>query len=268
MKDIDDGAGNKEDRVKIIRTSSIGDFAWDTTDSTINKGYGVNEWSQADLMKLLNPGYESESVGGSLYWNSGAGTCYSGSNNKTTSCDFTSTGIKEKLKTLISDAVWNTGTNSAGSSSTLAKERYLSERSTTNGKICSSSSECNDTVVRTTEWVGKIGLMYPSDYGYAVGGSTANREECLNISLPEWNQTWAKYCRLNDWLYYGTNQWTLSPGLAAENGSWNFYIYRGGSANANYVSAKNGVIPTAFLLADTKIISGDGSSSSPFVLSN
>ena len=32
---------------------------------------------------------------------------------------------------------------------------------------------------RPTKWTGKIGLMYPSDYGYATsGGSTTNREAC------------------------------------------------------------------------------------------
>ena len=74
MKDIDDGTGNKEDRVKLIRASSIGSYSWDTSESSVNNGYGVNEWSQADLMKLLNPGYESETVGGSLYWNNQSGT--------------------------------------------------------------------------------------------------------------------------------------------------------------------------------------------------
>ncbi len=74
MKDIDDGTGNKEDRVKLIRASSIGSYSWDTSESSVNSGYGVNEWSQADLMKLLNPDYESETVGGSLYWNNKSGT--------------------------------------------------------------------------------------------------------------------------------------------------------------------------------------------------
>ena len=34
-------------------------------------------------MKLLNQGYESETTGGSLYYNSGSGNCYSGQNNAT-----------------------------------------------------------------------------------------------------------------------------------------------------------------------------------------
>ena len=56
MKDVDDGTGNKEDRVKLIRAESIGSYSWDASDYSINGGDGVNEWSQADLMKLLNPG--------------------------------------------------------------------------------------------------------------------------------------------------------------------------------------------------------------------
>ena len=162
MKDVDDGTGNKSDRVKLIRASSIGSYSWDTSESSINSGYGVNEWSQADLMKLLNPGYESETVGGSLYWNNQSGTCYNNENNGTTSCNFTSTGIKDKLKTLISDAVWNTG--AIGGDGSVSKW-YTQERGTENGKICTSGDSCNDTVERTTTWTGKVGLMYPSDYG-------------------------------------------------------------------------------------------------------
>ena len=48
---------------------------------------GINEWSHADLMKLLNPGYDNEEVGGSLYWNSNSGTCYG--YDETGSCQIT-----------------------------------------------------------------------------------------------------------------------------------------------------------------------------------
>ena len=157
MNNIDDGTGKKESRVKLIRNESIGGYSWNTSESSINSGWGVNEWSQADLMKLLNPGYESETVGGSLYWNSGSGTCYSRENNGTKSCDFTTTGIKDKLKTLISDAVWNTGASTTRGQ--ITSEFYTQERGTRNGKICSSGDYCNETVERTTTWIGKVGLM-------------------------------------------------------------------------------------------------------------
>ena len=66
-----------DDKVKIIRNESIGGFAWDnkprgTGSST--SGYGSNDWTDARLMMLLNPGYETTSsvysYEGSLYWNS------------------------------------------------------------------------------------------------------------------------------------------------------------------------------------------------------
>ena len=41
---------------------------------------------------------------------------------------------------------------------------------------------CNDTVERTISWLGKIGLVYPPDYGYATsGGSTANLLSSVTI---------------------------------------------------------------------------------------
>ena len=262
MKNVDDGAGNKEDRVKIIRSTSIGGYSWDTSESSVNGGYGVNEWSQADLMKLLNPGYESETVGGSLYWNNQSGKCYNSNNNGTTSCNFTSTGIKDKLKNLIGDAVWNTGASTTDRQ--IVSKWYIEERGSRNGKICSSGIYCNDKVERTTTWTGKVGLMYPSDYGYATGGGgTYDRTTCLNLS------TWVSksYCYINDWLYNGSNEWTLSS-LASSFNAIYAYSVIGGYINTTKVYARIEIRPTTYLLPLVEIQSGDGSSSNPFILAN
>ena len=269
MNNIDDGTGKKESRIKLIRNESIGNYSWDTSESSVNNGYGVNEWSQADLMKLLNPGYESELVGGSLYWNSGSGTCYNNKNNATTSCDFTSSGMKNNLKNLIDDIVWNTGTNGTGnykvSEGGLIKDFYMYERSSNNGKLCSSGNYCNDTVERTTIWTGKIGLMYPSDYGYATsGGSTTDRTICLNKELYNFNQI--NDCFENNWLYNSTiSKWTISP-IASDFAFGVFYYY-----NAGYVrgadSYKNyNVLPVVYLKSSAKIVSGDGTKDNAYIL--
>ncbi len=270
MKDVDDGTGNKEDRVKIIRNTAIGYYSWDTSESS-NSGWGVNEWSQADLMKLLNPGYESETVGGSLYWNNQSGTCYSGSKNSTTSCNFTSTGIKDKLKNMIGNAVWNTGSNGTNgytsSSNGLTKHFYTYERSTNTGKICTSGSWCNDTVERKTTWTGKIGLMYLSDYGYATsGGSGADRATCLNKELYSWNDSSVSDCRNNDWLFNSKWQWTLVPSTYSTHASYVFLVLSSGLVSANYTFYSRGVRPVGYLLSNTSIQSGDGSSGNPFTL--
>ena len=271
MKNVDDGTGNKSDRVKLIRSESIGDYSWDTSESSVNGGYGVNEWSQADLMKLLNPGYESESVGGSLYWNNQSGTCYSSPNNKTTSCNFTSTGIKDKLKTLISDAVWNIGANDGKTytyNNIITSKFYELERSSNTGKICSSGTYCNDTVERTTTWKGLVGLMYPSDYGYATsGGSTTDRATCLNTYLNDWISSSVSDCKNNDWLYNSSSsQWTISPYAVSYHARRAFIVYSGGSVVNAYLHGGNGVRTVVYLTSNVKISGGEGTSESPFSL--
>ena len=270
MRGIDDGTGNKSDRVKLIRASSIGDYSWDTSESSVNKGYGVNEWSGADLMKLLNSGYESESVGGSLYWSNQSGKCYYSSNNGTTSCNFTSTGIKDKLKTLISDAVWNTGANDGKTytyNNIITSKFYELERSSNTGKICSSGGYCNDTVARTTTWTGKVGLMYPSDYGYATsGGSTTDRATCLNTYLYNWSDSSVSDCKNNDWLLKNSWQWTLSPYADSYLANYAFSVDSDGSVHNNYASSNFVVLPVVYLTSNVGVQSGDGSRGNPFTL--
>ncbi len=69
MNNVEDITGKTSSHLKIVRDTSIGEYSWDSSASNINDGYGINEWSQADLMKLMNPGFENEAIGGSLYWN-------------------------------------------------------------------------------------------------------------------------------------------------------------------------------------------------------
>ena len=276
MKDVDDGTGNKEDRVKLIRSESIGSYSWDTSDYSVNRGEGVNEWSQAALMKLLNPGYESETVGGSLYWNNKSGLCYNGDQYREIDCDFTGTGIKNKLKELISDAVWNTGSNDGISykyDNIPTVNVYELERSNNTGKICAGTSYatgkyCNDTVERTTTWTGKVGLMYPSDYGYATsGGSTVNRDKCLNISLYDWGKSDYNDCKNNDWLFNSDDQWTISPCALPDFSQSVFEVTSTGYVSNASVRYFDGIRPVGYLLGHVKISSGTGSESDPFTLS-
>lgn len=147
--------GTFGDKIKIVRNESIGKYSWDNKDKTTGAetNYGKNDWTDARLMKLLNPGYESE-TGGSLYYNAKSGTCYVNQNNATTACNFTSTGIKnDTTKNIIAEVTYNTaGYNDA---TLYPNEIYTYERGST---VYSG---------RQTTWTGKIGLMYPSDYGYA-----------------------------------------------------------------------------------------------------
>ena len=160
--------GIVDGKMKIIRGSQIGTYSWDTSSSNINYGYGVNEWSESDLMKLLNSGYDSESVGGSLYWNAKSGTCYNGQNNAKTSCNFTSTGLKnDTTRNLIAETTYYT--RGHDSSSIYVDAMYDKER--VSGTVITGV-----TPTRKLTWTGKVAIPYLSDYGYAADFSLCQKQ--------------------------------------------------------------------------------------------
>ena len=250
FNNIDDGSGTKETRIKLIRDESIGNYSWDNKPSgtgSSDSEYGSNDWTDSTLKEVLNNG---------PYWNRTSGDCPSGSNGATTSCDFSTNGLTEEAKSMIGDAVWNLGGSSTDNNVT-ASMFYERERGTT---VYSG---------RPTEWTGKIGLMYPSDYGYATsGGSTTNRETCLNTVLDDWNSSSNNYldCKNNDWLYNSSNaQRTLTPYASY---SFNvFIVYSYGYVYYNIAYLTNGVSPALYLNSNVKISGGSGTEESPYTLS-
>ena len=245
-------------KIKLMRNETIGKYSWDTSASSVNSGYGVNEWSQADLMKLLNPGHESESVGGSLYYNSKSGTCYNNSKYATTSCNFTSTGIKnDTTRNMIAETTWNLG--GWNTPDIYSNVMYEKERGTT---VISNPS---DGITRATTWTGKIALLYPSDYGYATDLS-----KCSQTLVNYDSNTDSYACRSNDWMYsiFKTNSynWLLTSHSGYANTA--FYVPSTGSVSyGNYrVSYARGVAPVLYLGSNQDIVSGDGSQSNPYRL--
>ena len=243
--------GIVDGKMKIIRGSQIGSYSWDTSDSSTNSGYGVNEWSQADLMKLLNSGYDSESVGGSLYWNAKSGTCYNGSSNATTSCNFTSTGLKnDTTRNMIAETTYYT--RGHNSSSIFVGAMYDKER--VSGTVVSA------TPTRTLTWTGKVAVAYPSDYGYAADLSLCQKQ------LGSYNDA---TCTANNWMKnilapnYG---WLLTPNSGGAYLAW--YVASSGVViNYNNACYAGGVAPVLSLTSELDIGSGSGTSSSPYQLS-
>ena len=252
--DTDDGTGKVEKRLKIIRNESIGVYSWDNKDSTTGAevAYGKDEWTDARLNYLLNPGHESETAGGSLYWNREAGNCYKGQKNATTACDFTTTGLTEKAKAMIGDAKWYLGGSSTYEDVTTPMF-YTRERGTS---VYSG---------RSTSWTGKVGLMYPSDYGYATsGGTTTNRASCLAKEIYNWDDSSVSDCKNNDWMYNLSRfQWTITPG---QGNTYNvFFVYTAGVV-ITYASSTFGVRPVVHLNSAIKVITESGTKESPYVL--
>ena len=237
-------------KVKLIRNESIGEYSWDTSTT----GYGINEWSQSDLMKLLNPSHESESVGGSLYYNNKSGTCYNNLNNATTSCNFTSTGIKNDVtRNMIAETTWNLG--GWKNSDIYSNEMYEKERGTT---VISNPS---DGITRTTTWIGKIAVPYPSDYGYAAGLSSCQEK----IGLYD-NST----CTSTNWMYHiitnsGSKAGILLTPYSASN-SQVFIANLNGSLQVSFVFGAGVVVPVLHLNSNQSVAGGDGSQNNPYQL--
>ena len=236
-------------KIKLIRNESIGEYSWDNKNVSTGaeNDYGKNDWTDARLMKLLNPGYESKTTGGSLYYNAKSGNCYSGQSNATKACNFTSTGIKNATtRNLISDTIYYLGGHN--SFSVYPNQIYEKERGTT---VYSG---------RPTEWTGKIALAYPSDYGYA-----ADLGKCSQ-NLNNYNNS---TCTSNNWMKaivapnYG---WLLTPRSGIASNVW--YVYSPGGVYYNsYVYNAYGVAPVLFLNSDANVKSGTGTSSDPYQIS-
>ena len=234
-------------KVKLIRGSQIGTYSWDnkniSTGAETDKG--KNDWSEARLMKLLNPGYESETTGGSLYYNSKSGNCYAGQYNATTTCNFTSSGIKNDItRNLISDTTYYLGGGNGGS--VYPNEIYEEERGT------AVYSE------RPTSWTGKIALAYPSDYGYATDLSKCSKN-LLDYDDSCTSNNWMKTIIAPNW------GWLLTPQSGVAHTAW--LVDSTGVVNGYYTYGASGVAPVFYLSSELNIKAGTGSSSAPYQLS-
>ena len=285
FKNMTKSDGTKEDLVKIIKDDSLGNIIWDskrTGVGTSTEFYGSNDWTDSQLMMMLNPtdylksGYTidnnivKDSNGQAIYQNMGSyynGTsgCQpaavaSGADFRCTSIDFTSTGLKnDSTRNAIESVVWNLGGASSYASpfNGLASHWYRYERGT---EVYSGHA---------TTGAGKIGLMYPSDYGYATsGGSTTDRATCLAKELYGWGGSRVSDCKNNDYLYkLSYTQWTLAS--RSPSSSNVFYVDTDGDVRYRINAySHDGVRPVAFLKSNISITNvGIGTAESPYQLS-
>ncbi len=232
--------------VKLVR-GRLGSLSWDTSDSTINNGFGVNEWSGADLKEYLN----------TMYYGGTSVTCYNDANNTTTTCPTVS--LNENAKSMIDNHTWATGAIEVEKmTDTIAF--YNAERGTQTGKICTSGDYCNDTVTRTTLWIGYIALPYVTDWAYASGEA-----EC-ETNLAKEDSSGKNLCKSNNWMPSNSYSWYLSPiaNTSGAVGAWD--VGDIGLANSEGVFVSRRFSPALYLKSGAKIMSGTGTSSDPYKL--
>ncbi len=114
----------------------------------------------------------------------------------------------------------------------------------------------------------KIGLMYPSDYGYATTGeNTTNKSSCRTLTLGNWGD-----CKNNNWIFNSmlSNkcEWVISPfngSITAMQINIGGSLGAGGPLDSWVVSNKYSVRPTFYLDSSIlKIVGGTGTSTDPY----
>ena len=212
----DDGTGNIENRIKIVRNENIGNKRWDTT--------GLNNWARpATLNTELN----------TTYLNS----------------------LTREAQSMIGDAKYYLGgitpTSNNGYTDTPL-QFYSYERKTKN-------TTSNEFYYGTypNSWVGKLSLMYVSDYGYASSN-------CENKRIYGDNDI--RGCNNTNWLYnIKIDEWLL-PQYAGSNG-YTFLVGSAGLIDHRIVGTfEGGVRPVLYLTSSVQITGGNGTSTDPYVI--
>ena len=239
-------------RIKVIKATPLTDgttsaFSWDYTSSgsysniwaTITSGnYSNSLTSGSQLMKLLNSG---------AWWNGTSGSYYNDSTTAKT-VNFTNYKLSDKAKSYITTSRYYLG--GYKNQTPLTNEMYGYERG-----IKRYNTD------RPLYWEGMVGLMYPSDYGYAAGNTCVTGTKLWDYSGG---------CMNKDWLHISnTDQWLMLPYsgnsvLVFRTSSSGFvHNYGDGSISYNVRSAR----PVFFLSSSASISEGEGTSAAPYILS-
>ena len=223
--------------VKLIRNDRLGWLSWDTSESTVNSGYGINQWGESkDTSGNIYEGADLQVYLNKMYYGGIEVTCYNDLNNTKTTCP---TGtIDETSKSLIDYHTWNTGAPNVNI-------------------LYDSTTESYDTVERATTWTGYVGLPYGTDWAYA-----SNENDC-NTKI---DQSSTYKCKNNNWMQMSTLAWYLSPYADTFSASIVWLVFGGGDVYDGFAAHPHSTFPTIYLKSNVIIESGNGSTSDPYVL--
>ena len=231
---MDDGTGNIEQRMKLVRGSDLATTrAYHGTDYSSSK----NDWTISDLKTFLN---------GDYYNRSGDALAF---------------GLKASARNIIEEAKYYLGAVSYDSTNRwgTTEKIYGEERGNT---VCGA---CNSDTTKLT-WTGSVGLMYPSDeymvYGNGVNDTCyTNPYECYQNDA----QTgWVYKSNVLEGQTGPNYTWFLSSLAGHSNGVLN--ADSGGGLIGGSSHGSSGVRPVVYLKSDIKITEGTGEESSPFKL--
>lgn len=222
---------NFSQSIKLIRHNLLGKYSWDTSEAT---PAGKANWLTSKLMQELNGDYLNANLteNKTNWYNSYYDTTIKDIVFRQTGVfDYKKT-IKQNYQNMINEVVWKLPAINNLEQSPL--DIYNDEQK---------SSLLSD-------WTGKIGLIYASDYGYS-----SIDEECKKSIR-------SLTCKENNWLfkeYY----WTLTVKTTLTNG---IYVSKNGYITTDNTYNPVDIYPVLYLKSDIKIIAGTGTSTDPYII--
>ena len=116
---------------------------------------------------------------------------------------------------------------------------------------------------RPLYWDGYVGLMYPSDYGYAAGNSCVTGTAPYNYDGGCKNKDWLRMTTSSD--YTNGYEWLMSP--HSGNSNFAFRVHSSGYViHDRNVHLAYSARPVFYLTSTTSIIDGDGTLDNPYIL--
>ena len=199
---------------------------------------GTNNWSTASLKTELNGTYLTTLLGTS--------------------------NVNSKLSSAIANVKWHLGGASNDNYATMTTKDIYTEERNVNAIYSGNPSSI----------YANVGLMYPSDYGYATrGGTTIKKDNCTNLIINNWSNSSYSDCKNNNWIFVSAIfvngwEWFLSPYVTwpyfAAHLSSLGYIHLYYSDDMR-VSSTYAVRPTFYLDSSIlKIVGGTGTSTNPY----
>lgn len=149
------------------------------------------------------------------------------------------------------------GTHDNGSAITTS-ELYVMERGSTPGKTAT------DSYGNSVSFIGSVGIMYPSDYGYGVLSSDCERTRALHFYSKE-------ACYNNNWLSSGSvTQWLISPVVSSSGNAFQIwynavYLYNEPTKCETYVAQAHTYSPV-MALSNEVLVNGSGTKSDPYTM--
>ena len=260
----DDGTGKIENRIKLIKDQSIGEYKWDDGTTAYNYTQNDNLMLLQDKNKLKVKYLEKKNKNNFIDLAITEPT-KSALNNWARPASLNTYLNKTYLNALsttsqnmIGDTKYYLGGGGNNSNFNSSVDFYSYERKIKNTKSNEFYYDKNPN-----SWVGKLGLMYVSDYGYAS-------DNCETKALNDYNNSNdLRICNNTNWLF-NLKKLEATVTQYSNTSTSIHYIADNGIVVSTYQAslAQTVVRPTLYLKSEVRIIDGDGTSTNPYILSS